>query len=170
FLDRLHSAYQKRVEQIAYRYTKQTLNGDLSVVFYDMTTLYFEAENEDDLRKIGFSKDGKFQHPQIMLGLLIGKDDYPVSYDIFEGNTFEGKTLIPVLQRAEQRFGLSRPTVVADSGLLSAANITSLTNEGYRFILGARIKNEPIVIQKQIRQKAQSLCDKQYLVIERQDG
>jgi transposase len=63
-------------------------------VFYDMTTLYFESEDEDDLRKIGFSKDGKFQKPQIMLGLLVGQDGYPIGYDIFEGNTFEGHTLL----------------------------------------------------------------------------
>jgi len=101
FLDKLNSKYQEEVEQIAYRYSKNIL-GDVMVVFYDMTTLYFEAENEDDLRRIGFSKDGKFQHPQIMLGLLVGNDGYPISYDIFEGNKCEGVTLLPVLKKAEK--------------------------------------------------------------------
>jgi len=169
FLDKLSSKYQEQVEQIAYRYSKQTL-GELIVVFYDMTTLYFETENEDDLRRIGFSKDGKFQHPQIMLGLLVGRDGYPVSYDIFEGNTFEGKTLLPVLQRAERRFGLAKPTVVADSALLSNQNIKLLIDEGYNFILGARIKNESQAFQKQILSASLRLKDKESVVIEKPDG
>lgn len=169
FLDRLRSTYQGQVEQIAYRYSKQTL-GELMVVFYDMTTLHFEAEDEDDLRKIGFSKDGKFQHPQIMLGLLVGQDGYPVSYDIFEGNTFEGKTLLPVLKRVQERFGLKKPTVVADSALLSNQNIKLLAEEGYDFILGARIKNESAHIQNQILQACTRLADKDSIVIEKSDG
>ena len=72
-------------------------------MFYDMTTLYFESEDEDDLRKIGFSKDGKFQCPQIMLGLLVAEGGYPITYDIFEGNTWEGSTLINVIKEAENR-------------------------------------------------------------------
>ena len=75
FLDELNKTYKEKVEKIAYQNTKKHLGGTISVVFYDMTTLYFEAEDEDDLRKIGFSKDGKFQCPQIMLGLLVGKMD-----------------------------------------------------------------------------------------------
>jgi len=169
FLDKLKATYQEQVEQIAYRYSRRTI-GELTVVFYDMTTLYFEAENEDDLRKIGFSKDGKFQHPQIMLGLLVGRDGYPVSYDIFEGNTFEGKTLLPVLQRAHKRFGLAKPAVVADSALLSTQNINLLIEEGYEFILGARIKNESHIVQRQILQTTRKLRDKQSTVIKKPDG
>jgi hypothetical protein len=96
FLDTLNKTYKERAEKIAYEYTKNTI-GNISVVFYDMTTLYFEAQDEDDLRKIGFSKDGKFQCPQIMIGLLVGEGGYPIGYDIFEGNTFEGHTPIPAI-------------------------------------------------------------------------
>ncbi len=97
FLDRLNDKYKDRAEQIAFRYS-QSILGCISVVFYDVTTLYFENEDEDDLRKIGFSKDGKFEHPQIMLGLLVGENGYPIGFDIFKGNTFEGHTLLPVLE------------------------------------------------------------------------
>ena len=169
FLDRLNSRYQEQVETIAYNYSRSIL-GELLVVFYDMTTLYFEAEDEDDLRRIGFSKDGKFQHPQIMLGLLVGRDGYPISYDIFEGNTCEGKTLLPVIKRAQQRFELAKPIVVADSGLLSNENIKLLTGEGYEFILGARIKNESRAVQEQILKAAATLKDKESTVIEKSDG
>lgn len=169
FLDRLNSRYQEQVETIAFNYSRSIL-GELLIVFYDMTTLYFEADDEDDLRRIGFSKDGKFQHPQIMLGLLVGTEGYPISYDIFEGNTFEGKTLLPVLKRAQQRFGLGKPIVVADSGLLSKENITLLVDEGYEFILGARIKNESRIVQEHILKAAAPLKDQESTVIEKPDG
>lgn len=169
FLDRLKSRYQERVEQIAYAYNKRIL-GDLMVVFYDMTTLYFEVEDEDDLRRVGFSKDGKFQHPQIMLGLLVGQEGYPVSYNIFEGNTFEGNTLLPMLKQAQERFQLAKPTVVADSALLSGKNIELLSELRYDFILGARIKNESAVVQEQILKAASALKDKECIVVEKPNG
>ena len=169
FLDRLHSSYKERVETIAFNYTRAALGG-LAVVFYDMTTLYFEAEDEDDLRKIGFSKDGKFQHPQIMLGLLVGVDGYPVAYDIYEGNTFEGSTLVPALNRIESRFGVKNPMVVADSGLLSKDNLKALTDAGYDFIIGARIKNESVSVQDKILRKASQLTDKGSAVVRRADN
>jgi transposase len=169
FLDRLESKYKKQAEEISYTYSKQTL-GMLTVVFYDMTTLYFEAESEDDLRKVGFSKDGKFQHPQIMLGLLVGQDGYPLAYDIFEGNTFEGTTLLPILEKAQKRFNLLKPTVVADSALLSKGNIKLLTENGYKFIIGARIKNEACAVREQILKTASALKDNESFVIEKSDG
>ena len=149
FLDKLKDQYKEKVEQIAFEYTKRTLKG-IAVVFYDMTTLYFESEDEDDLRKIGFSKDGKFRNPQIMLGLLVGTDGYPIGYDIFEGNVFEGKTLLPTLAKIKERFGFGNPVVVADAAMLSKQNMKELKENGYQFIIGGRIKNEDVTIKKGI--------------------
>lgn len=149
FLDTLQADYKDIVERIAFEHTKKTV-GEIGVVFYDMTTLYFEAEDEDDLRKIGFSKDGKFQQPQIMIGLLVGEGGFPIGYDIFEGNTFEGHTLIPTLEKIEKKYGFGKPVVVADAGLLSKSNVQKLTEAGYGFILGARIKNEMVAMQESI--------------------
>ena len=73
-------------------------------MFYDVTTLYFEIEKEDDLRKTGFSKDGKHQNPQIVLGLLVSKGGYPLSYDIFQGKKYEGETMLPVLESFKKKF------------------------------------------------------------------
>lgn len=115
-----------------------------------MTTLYFEIEQEDELRRTGFSKEGKHQHPQILLGLLVSMDAYPLAYEIFEGNKFEGHTILPVVDAFRQRYGLEKMVVIADSGLLSKQNIQQLQSQGYEFILGARIKNEPLPIQSQI--------------------
>jgi transposase len=130
-----------RVEQIAFEHTKHVLRGKIAVAFYDMTTLYFEASDEDDLCKTGFSKDGKHQCPQIFLGLLTAGGGYPIGYEIFEGNIFEGHTLIPVLQNIENKHSLGKPIVVADAALLSEENRKSLVKSGYKYILGARIKS-----------------------------
>lgn len=149
FLDKLNEKYKNQVEEIAFKHTQKIL-GTVSVVFYDMTTLYFEAGDEDDFRRIGFSKDGKFQDPQIMLGLLVGEQGYPIRYELFEGNTFEGKTLIPVLEKFQTKFNFVKPIIVADSGLLSKENITSLKEKGYQYIIGARIKNDTDIVAKKI--------------------
>lgn len=169
FLDKLGSKYQRLVEDISYRYTKDRLKT-VSVVFYDMTSLYFEAEDEDDLRKVGFSKDGKFQQPQIMLGLLVGKHGLPISYRIFTGNTFEGHTLIPVLQEAQQRYDLEKPTVIADAALLSKKNLNNLCRQEYRFIIGGRIKNETEKIKLKILNRANGLKDGRGFSVKKPDG
>jgi transposase len=126
------------------------LGNNINVVFYDMTTLYFEASDEDDLRKTGFSKDGKHSNPQIFLGLLVGSGGYAIGYDIFEGNTYEGHTLIPFLEKIRSKFNLGKPVVVADSGLLSKKNIEALEEKQYKYIIGARIKNESKLVKEKI--------------------
>jgi len=148
FLDKLKA----QVEELSFNYTKKLLQGRIGIVFYDMTTIYFESSQPDDLRIPGFSKDGKHQHPQIFLGLLVGKNGYPIGYDIFEGNTYEGHTLIPILERFQSRFNLDKPIVVADAGLLSKENLKALKEKSYSFILGARIKNESKTVIRQIEQ------------------
>lgn len=163
FMDTLHRSLKRQVEQIAFDYTKSVLAGKISVVFYDMTTLYFESSDEDDLRITGFSKDGKAQNPQILLGLLVASNGYPIGYEIFEGNKYEGHTLIPVLEHFQQRFNLSRPIVIADAGLLSTPNIKYLRSKQYEFILGARLKNESDEIKDQIL--SQPLADGEFTVI-----
>jgi len=150
FLDKLNKQYKAELETIAYLHTAKLLKGEISVVFYDITTLYFEASDEDELRKLGFSKDGKAQNPQILLGLMVGRNGYPIGYDIFEGNKFEGKTLLPTLEKYEKRFKLNKPIVIADSGLLSRENIEKLVGKGYQYILGARIKNQTRSVKNKI--------------------
>jgi len=150
FLDKLNSKLKELVEQIAYAHTKRILQDNISVVFYDMTTLYFEASDEDDLRKTGFSKDGKHHLPQIYIGLLVALGGYAIGYDIYEGDTYEGHTLIPFLGKISKKFQLNRPIVIADAGLLSNDNIQALEEKGYKYIIGARLKNEPQEIKGRI--------------------
>lgn len=155
-------------ERIAFEHTRHVLRGKIAVAFYDMTTLYFEASEEDDLRKAGFSKDGKHQCPQIFLGLLTASGGNPIGYEIFEGNIFEGHAFIPALRRLEMKFSLGKPIVVADSGLLSESNRKSLELGGYEYILGARIRNSKGALKEKIL--ALNLQDSKAKAIRQGDG
>lgn len=150
FMDKFHSRYKEAIKSQTFRHTREILEGRISTVFYDMTTLYFESSEEDELRIAGYSKDGKHQHPQIMIGLLVGEKGYPLGYEIFEGNKAETKTLIPVIEKFRQKFKIKKPIVVADAALLSQKNIDHLIEAGYEFILGGRIKNENQQIKEKI--------------------
>lgn len=150
YLDKLHDTQKEQVAQISFEHTRKILGGDIGVVFYDVTTLYFEIDREDDLRKTGFSKEGKHQNPQVVLGLLVSKRGYPLAYEVFEGNKFEGHTMLPVVEGFKRKYQLGRLVIIADSGLLSKANIAELVSKNYEFILGARIKNEKESIKQKI--------------------
>jgi transposase len=156
------------VEQITFAHTQRVLRNKITVVFYDMTTLYFESSDEDDLRKTGFSKDGKHQCPQIFLGLLIAGGGNPIGYEIFQGNIFEGHTFIPVLQNVEKKYSLGKPVIVADAGLLSAENCKSLNESGYKYILGTRVKSAKDILKEKIL--SFKLQNDQTAAIKRADG
>ena len=163
YLDKLFEQQIRQVQQISFNHTLHLLKNKLSVVFYDVTTLYFEAADEDDFRKAGFSKDGKHSQPQIVLGLLVSENGYPLDYEIFEGNKFEGHTMIPVIEAFKNRYHMDQLIVVADAGLMSNKNIKQLIENKYFFIIGARIKNEAQAIQEQIL--SLHLQDEQSVVI-----
>ena len=150
YLDKLYNSQKEQVQQISYTHTLKVLRNQMQIVFYDVTTLYFEIDDEDELRKTGFSKDGKHQHPQIVLGLLVSVDGYPLAYEIFEGNKFEGHTMLPIIERFKLKYNIKQLVIIADSGLLSNENINELQLKNYQYILGARIKNETQTIKEKI--------------------
>ena len=144
YMDSLYDTQRENVQQISVAHTLKVLGGRIGLVFYDVTTLYFESKPkpDDELRQAGFSKDGKTSESQIVLGLLVSEDGYPLSYSVFNGSQYEGRTMIPVIDDFVRRFSLTDFVVVADSGLMSAKNISLLETAGYKYILGARIRNE----------------------------
>jgi transposase len=143
YLDKLYNTQQEKVQQISIEHTTKILGGKIGLMFYDVTTLYFETDHTDDLRETGFSKDGKHSQPQVVLGLLVSQDGYPLSYSIFNGSQYEGRTMLPMVEDFVQRFKLDDFVVVADSGLMNKSNVSLLESGGYKYIIGARIKNEP---------------------------
>ena len=150
YMDKLHSKQKELVQQISYEHTVKVLGSEPQMVFYDVTTVYFEIEQEDDLRQTGFSKEGRHQNPQIVLGLLVSKNGYPLAYDVFDGKKFEGHTLLPMIEAFKTKYCLESLVVIADAGLLSKSNMELLLAKKYEFIIGARIKNEIHQLQKQI--------------------
>jgi transposase len=109
--------------------------------FYDCTTLYFESFSEDELRRFGYSKDNKFNQGQVLLALLVTDEGLPVGYDLFPGNMYEGDTFELAIKKIKERYWLKNAVIIADSGLLSKKNIEFTEASGYKYILGARLKN-----------------------------
>lgn len=167
-MDKINREYKEEICKVVFAHSKNILGGEVRVVFYDITTLHYEAADEDDLRRIGYSKDGKFNHPQILLALIVGERGYPFAYAIFEGNRFEGHTLLPTLENLSQKFSLPQATIVADSAMLSKENLTLLEDRGYGYIIGARIKNESKRIKQEILKY--DFKDNKILEIEKERG
>jgi transposase len=151
YMDKLYNTQMELAQQISVAHTQRILGGKLGLMFYDVTTLYFETSATDALREPGFSKDGKTAESQVVLGLLVSEGGYPLSYSLFNGKQYEGFTLIPMIDDFKQRFSLGGDfVVVADSGLLNKTNIALLQKAGYKYVFGARIKNESTEIKKWI--------------------
>ncbi len=155
FLDTIYQEDIKNtIEECVFNHTKKIMDDTITITFYDVTTLYFESESEDDLRRIGFSKEGKLARPQILLGLFTTLEGYPLSYEVYEGNKYEGHTLIDILQKFQTKYKLdTKPIVVADRGMLSNANIAYLENNDYKYILAYKIKN----ISNELKEKIVNL-------------
>jgi len=142
YMDKLNDTQKDTIQKISVEHTRKVLGGQIGLVFYDVTTLYFETDIGDDLRKTGFSKDGKHAQPQVVLGLLVSEGGYPLAYSIHEGSKYEGHTMLPVIEDFAGKFNLTDFVVVADSGLMNNENIALLEGKNYKYIIGARIKNE----------------------------
>lgn len=135
-------------------YAQKNLHFDFSLVFYDVTTLYFESFNEDAFKTKGFSKDNKISQPQILIGLVVNRDGFPIYYDIFKGNTFEGKTFIPVIVGIKEKYHIKSFTVIADAGMLSRENLAELNQLGIGYVVGGRTGKLTL---KEVRQIAEDL-------------
>lgn len=133
------------IENVAVTYAKAHFAFDFSLVFYDVTTLYFEtfSEDKEKFRQPGFSKDHKNGQPQILIGLVVTREGYPITSQTFSGKTFEGKTILPVILGLKEKYHIDKLTVVADAGMLSLRNIEELTAHRLRYIVGARIGSLP---------------------------
>ena len=158
YLDKLSDHQHEIVQDISVRHTAKLFGGNIGVLFYDVTTLYFEADYEDDLRKTGFSKEGRHSNPQIILGLLVSLGGYPLAYCIHEGNKYEGHTMLPTINEFVSKYGLENFVVVADSGLMNNANIAELEAHGYKYIIGAKIKNESQGVKNWILEQPKRDC------------
>ena len=138
-LDKLE-LYKETLEETLYLRGRNLFNEQVDVVFCDVTTFSFESVKADTLREFGYSKDGKFNEVQVVLGLLIDANGCPIGYELFPSNTFEGRTLEVALEKLEKRFGLRRVIIVADRGINSKVNLKQITDRGYSYIFASRIR------------------------------
>lgn len=169
FLDTLD---KNKLTKIAYDFVSLKNKG-VSLIFYDVTTLHFETEKEDEFRKKGFSKDHRGDMPQILVGLFVDYEGYPFDFDYFTGNTFEGHTFKTSVEKLIKKYQFESLTVVADAGMLSEDNLSYLDDRKINYIVGARLKNTKEEVTKQIidhEYKIESIreikLDNQRLIIE----
>ncbi len=130
-----------RIKQMVCEETVGMLGGSMNVLFFAVTSLSFASEVEDELRRKGFSKDGKPHRVQVVLALVQTQEGLPVTYELFPGNTTDVKTLEPVLEHLKERFALDRVIVVADAGLLSEKNLVMLRSLGCDYVVAARLRS-----------------------------
>lgn len=129
------TVHQTDVEQCAYNVAKQRFNEPFYFVLYDVTTLYFESFKADEFKIQGFSKDNKSQQPQIVIGLLVTQSGFPLLYKVFAGNTFEGKTMLPVVEKFIQIHPQVKPIIVADAAMLDEVRLAELGQKKLSYIV-----------------------------------
>lgn len=135
------AANKIEIEEALFNQNKTMFNISTDIVFYDVTTFYYESKNENDLKKFGYSKDGKFGDVQIVMGLMIDKNGLPIGYELFSGNTFDSKTMVKVLDNLKEKFNLDKVIIVADRGLNSKINLKYIKDAGYDYLMAVSIKS-----------------------------
>lgn len=144
------TAYKTDIEHCAYNVAQKKFNEPFYFVLYDVTTLYFESFKADEFKNQGFSKDNKSQQPQIVIGLLVTQSGFPLSYEVFAGNTFEGKTMLPVVEQFIAGHPRVKPIIVADAAMLDQERLAELREKKISYIVGARLANTNLNLVKQI--------------------
>ena len=131
---------KERIENDLFTENYTKTGNKIDVVFYDVTTFAFESVIADELRNFGFSKDCKFNEVQVVMGLLIDLNGFPIGYELFPGNTFDGKTMVGALGNIQKRFGINKVVIVADRGLNSKGNLNLIKEAGYGYVVASKIK------------------------------
>ena len=159
-MDKINDKQIIKLNSLVLNQTKSLLDDKIDVIYFDATTLYFESFSEDvdnpedkdeAIRKNGYSKDGKFNQPQVVLALLVTKQGLPIGYKAFSGDTFDGHTIIPALKDIEEQFKVDKIVYVADAGMFNKTNLEEFDkNKNMTYIVGAKIKSMNKEIKKQI--------------------
>jgi hypothetical protein len=163
------AAGEAAVERGSYRdqvaalcFTHALTSGDVSLVLYDTTTLYFETDDEDDLRKVGYSKERRVD-PQVVVGLLVDREGFPLEVGCFAGNRAETTTIVPIVTAFAERHQVAEMVVVADAGMLSGKNLTELDEANLRFIVGSKVTKAPLDLASHFRWHGDAFTDGQVI-------
>ena len=153
---------KEEIETGLFEYNYIRTNKKVDVVFYDVTTIHFESVIADELRDFGFSKNCRFNEVQVVMGMIIDSDGLPVGYELFKGNTFDGKTMVAALGNIKKRFGINRVIIVADRGLNSKSNLTLIKEAGYGYIMASKVRGSSKGLQEKMLSDEgfTDICDK----------
>ena len=154
--------YRDLVSRACFEHVWAGQGGEVSLLLYDVTTLYFEAEHEDGLRKVGFSKERRVD-PQIVVGLLVDRTGFPLEIACFEGNKAETHTIIPIVKAFQDRHHVADMVIAADAGMLSATNLEAIDAAQLRFIVGSRVVKAPLDLAKHFRWHGNAFSDGQVI-------
>lgn len=141
---------KEEIELRLFERQRDLFNLELDIVFYDVTTFYFESREVDELRAYGFSKDNKVNEVQVVMGLLIDKEGRPIGYELFRGNTFDSKTMIRVIKKLKEKFSIGRIIFVADRGVNTKINLKELKENGFDYCLSGRLRQMPEGLQAEL--------------------
>ena len=147
-MDKLYIC-QERIKNRIFDQTLSFLKQTVDVILFDVTTLYFESFREDELRQSGYSKDNKTKETQVVLALMTTTAGLPVSYELFPGRTYEGRTLIQTVDHISKSYDVRDISLVADRGMFSKDNLLKLEERGVGFIVGARLKS----MKREVKEK-----------------
>jgi transposase len=139
-----------KIETGLYEQQKTLFSLKVEVVFYDVTTLYFESVRANELKDFGYSKDAKFGEVQVVVGFIVDGEGRPIGFDFFPGNTFEGHTLEAALVKLKQRYAIKRVVVVADRGINSKLNLHKIKEMGFDYVVGSRLRSLPKIQQGEV--------------------
>jgi transposase len=141
----------KLIQDIIFSYGRDMFNQSLDLVFYDVTTFYFDSQVSGGLRQKGFGKDGKVGKTQVVFGLMIDKEQRPIGYQIYDGKFYEGHTFVDAVDKLKSRYNIDKVIVVADRGMMNKDNIKAVeAKNGYEYIVGERLKSLPRKVKEDL--------------------
>ncbi len=154
-LDSLDEIIENKVCNHTFKKISEVVKGKIHIIFFDATTLHFETFQSDKFRKTGFSKVGKHNQPQIVIGLMVTKEGLPLGYDVYPGNQFDGHTIRSAIKRIKRRYDVKQVVFVADAGMTSKENLDMLKKNNFKFIMAAKLKSMDEITKQRVTDPSQ---------------